>query len=308
MTRVITTSAIFAGLFIPSEWMNLGLPIFAMTLIIAGIPHGAGDHLIFKKFISSKYKRQGSYFFGFYLIVLLLYGFTWWASPELAFSIFILVSIYHFGQSHWNHISFNTSFFRIVTYFFWGSLVTITPVLLYSTDSQSIIQSITGNTFNSVFSYKWQIIFILFFTNMLILVWLLEKRLVSTQKFHGEIFNLLLLEFLFFSTPLLLGFAIYFVFWHSTKATVDQFEMLKSTDHNYQFRDYIFALTPLTIMAFIGLIGMYLIWPASITSSANWGVLFLFISLITLPHAFLVDRFLHRNAQPVKKFSFNPNK
>ena len=75
---------------------------YAFTFIfmfLLGIPHGAGDHLLIQK----QKKDQGLSFsllrfMGSYLAVMLLYGLMWYYFPKISFVIFILISIFHFGE------------------------------------------------------------------------------------------------------------------------------------------------------------------------------------------------------------------
>ena len=85
-------------------WVEPSNPYFdyAFTFIfmfLLGIPHGAGDHLLIQK----QKKDQGLSFslfrfVGSYLGVMLLYAVMWYYLPKISFVIFILISIFHFGD------------------------------------------------------------------------------------------------------------------------------------------------------------------------------------------------------------------
>ena len=103
----ITIMAIFAGMIVPKILIEDHLLLFSFALILAGIPHGASDFLLFKK-LSNYLKRNNSvsYFYIIYSILIGNYLLVWYYFPIFAFILFLLISVYHFGQSNWNNVAF----------------------------------------------------------------------------------------------------------------------------------------------------------------------------------------------------------
>lgn len=74
------------------EWV-----LFASILLTIGIPHGALDHLLLNPKISNKGLVK---FILKYLAIIVVYLVVWIFLPVPALLVFLLMSAYHFGQSH----------------------------------------------------------------------------------------------------------------------------------------------------------------------------------------------------------------
>lgn len=89
-----------AAYFVLGPWSNaIDLYISGFLLLVIGIPHGAGDHLIAAKIAQREnltfHLRP---FIVYYLGIMLAYAALWFVSPLLAFVIFIAISVFHFGD------------------------------------------------------------------------------------------------------------------------------------------------------------------------------------------------------------------
>ncbi|MEO1263763.1 MAG: Brp/Blh family beta-carotene 15,15'-dioxygenase [Bacteroidota bacterium] len=284
--------AIFAGLVIPKSLIDDHLLFFSVALILAGVPHGASDYLIFKKltfYFQAKVNVFRFYFF--YIVLIGLYVLTWYYFSVAAFVAFLVISAYHFGQSNWSTISFKNKFQEIFTVLFWGIGIIGIPVLIYFDQASLIIFEIVGVQPVLSDTNKWAILFLLVFGNVANIGFLAENNIIDLEKCKKEIANFLLLVVLFFTTPLLIGFGIYFVFWHSVTAVMDQYKIIRSKDKSFSFKKYLKAIVPLSIMAFIGLALLYFFLGNAKDEYLNLGILFFFISVITVPHAILMDLF-----------------
>jgi beta-carotene 15,15'-dioxygenase len=69
--------------------------VFASLLVSVGVPHGALDHLIARQAVSRAGKPFSlSWFFGGYLLIMIVYGATWYLLPGLSLTLFMLMSGY----------------------------------------------------------------------------------------------------------------------------------------------------------------------------------------------------------------------
>jgi Brp/Blh family beta-carotene 15,15'-monooxygenase len=283
---LVTTLAIFAGLFLSEEIFGQGVLLFSIGLILGGIPHGAADVYLFQKAFKTSSRPR---FFLAYFLVLAGYAALWWVQPILAFLLFLVISFYHFGQSNWNYVSFPNQAFAKLANFAWGAMVVLFPVLLHHEEASEIIYQITG--YAPVFStdLRWVTLFFLVLLNCGIPIWLYERENIDKATFRREMVNVLALIGLFLTTPLLLGFAVYFVFWHSISSILDQVQFLEMGEGIKGIKLFLKRLVPLTVMAFIGLFG-FIFWEVQQGLEVfPIGKMFLFISLITLPHSILVE-------------------
>lgn len=297
----ITLFAILIGLLVPKVWMQENIAFFAAFLIIGGIPHGAADHLMFKVLNEQNKANTNWYKFSLlYLLVMLIYGFVWWWQPLLAFLLFMIISIYHFGQSNWVHVSFTNAYWSVLTYLLWGGLVVSLPVLIYHEQSSLIISEITRINIDMT-SYRWPLLFLLSMANVLNIIYLFDVGTLNAEEFRKELLHLGLLTGLFLCTPMLIGFGIYFVFWHALGTINDQFQTLKELNQHYNFKSYLLKLMPLSLIALLGLLVAYWLIGEQMNRGANFGLLFLFISVITVPHSIIMDRFYLMDMTSSKK-------
>jgi Brp/Blh family beta-carotene 15,15'-monooxygenase len=108
-------------------------------------------------------------------------------------------------------------------------------------------------------------------------LYILEMLVVGTVLFH---------------LPLLVGFAIYFGFWHALPSIGAEYEYIKGYLESNKLKKFLIQLLPFSVMSFIG-IGIIL---SIFVSRADFGQLtllfFVLISLISAPHIWHMNTFL----------------
>ena len=130
----------------------------------------------------------------------------------------------------------------------------------------------------------------LFIINIWISIYYYLQGQASRKEMIDELVNLGVLGLLFICTPLLLGFAIYFVFWHALSSVMDQVQFFRERKGNsYSWKHYVKNALPLSLVAICGL-GMLVGMQVSMNISLNIGVVFVFISVVTLPHMIMIDQ------------------
>jgi beta-carotene 15,15'-dioxygenase len=306
--QIITCLIALFGLLVPNSLVEHALPIFGFLLILLGVPHGAGDYMLSKQLadLSGTAFSPFKYLLG-YLFSMVVYISIWALEPIIAFGAFIFLSAYHFGQSNWANISFPSKMVERTIMLSWGLFIIGIPVLLHFDQAGIIIAEMKVGDFHLTPITRAVSVFLLIFTNIGIIIHLNHAQILSTKEFKQEIGKILLLSMLFFTTPLLVGFGVYFVLWHSFEAMNHQVSLLKKTKPAYRMRDYLIQSLPLTLASFAGL-GMLLYFFGDVFNKGqNMGALFLFIAVITVPHAFLME-WLYRVRKPLNSISFNVGK
>lgn len=289
--QLITVLAAIVGYLYPDVYFNTELIIAGILITLVGIPHGATDHLIFRNlarpFLGT---RKMIYFYVYYLLLIGAYAILWWFLPLLSFALFLIISAYHFGQSNWNYVQFASKIKASIYYLLWGSYVIAAPVLLHYDNTASIIKDIVRQSPMSIpYEVQVGIVGALLTVNVLMTVALAWQEKINMKQFSNEIFSLLILSLVFYFTPVLLGFAIYFVFWHSMGSVMDQIQFFREKRTQYSVMSYIKDTLPFTLLALIGLIGMYWL-QYEYFGAFQIGLLFIFISVVTLPHMILIDQ------------------
>lgn len=289
--QLIALAAIVLSLSVPALVTHAELPIALALILLIGIPHGATDHLIFQHlrqaFLGGTRLTQ---FYLNYLLLMLGYSLLWWASPWAALLLFLGLSVYHFGQSNWNYAAFSSQGEALFTYTIWGALAVFAPLLFHYEEASLIIAGITGGPPPPLTTgWRWTIFGTLLLTNLWWTVYLAFQFRIRPSQLREEWANLFLLSATFFCLPLLLGFTFYFVFWHSLSSILDQIRFFQQHIRTYDWKNYFLQTLPFSLLAIGGLGGMY--WLNGRAGlELNIGMLFIFISVITLPHMLLIDR------------------
>ena len=275
----------------PSTLQGDALSYFVLLLILAGIFHGASDYFMFKALEAERWKNFGL-FNGLYLAIIVAYVFVWIWLSKVALIIFLVTSIYHFGQSNWHQYALPRGWLSITIYLSWGAFVLLTPLLIHMEEANSNLQEITNFEFALSLQFKNLFLAILLSLNTLGAFLLHLKGYLTYRSFSEELYTLFLLYILFCTTPLLLGFAVYFTFWHSTYAMVEQIKILSDKCHSFTVKEYFRNLLIMTGMALVGLAILYFTFTRILNNYFGWGMFFLFISLITIPHSYFMDKIL----------------
>lgn len=275
--------------------------LISIALILAlGIPHGATDFKIFK--VSRRLSRLGTFLFVCaYIFLMLLYGVIWWFFPLPALMIFLGISFYHFGQSNWH--TYPLSFwYKNFLIFVWGAYVILTPVILHWKTAREIVASILRRGVPLDFGSAQSAIAggILAAVCMVIFIGAAMKY-ISGKVALLEIVNVLILYLLFYTTPLLIGFTVYFVFWHSVGSARDQILAFRQFHGQYKTLDYVRDAMPFSILAIAGTVTFMLLFGKN-ELYAYIGYVFVFISMLTLPHIFLIENLIEEH--PIDPQSF----
>jgi beta-carotene 15,15'-dioxygenase len=253
--------------------------VFSLILITIGIPHGALDHLL----MSPKITKNGLLKFILkYLGIIALYLIIWIIAPTLALLFFLGMSAYHFGQSHFMHHPINR--WKKATYFLMGSF--FLSVIFWSdfeTTAMILDNIIDINNFQQL---GLPIMLITFLSsNILIFKNLPNSWMVFTLE-------MAVLGSLLYFLPLLMGFIIYFGFWHALPSITVEYFSLKNYLGKTKIKNFVKRLMPFTA-ASIGGIWMIL------AICYNWMnqeelvlLFFILVSLISAPHIWYMNAFL----------------
>jgi Brp/Blh family beta-carotene 15,15'-monooxygenase len=219
-----------------------------------------------------------------YLAIIFCYFLVWIFLPVPALIIFLLMSAYHFGQSHFLHVSL--PYHQKPTYFFTG--VFYLSVILWGDFYNTALILNTIAPVDKLEIYGWPIILSSFLiSNVLVF---------KNQSGKGM---LLMAEMLFLGTllyylPLLVGFILYFGFWHALPSMNAEYNSLKQHFSNNHLKRFIGKMIPFTAISILGIILVLviaLLYPGTNTEELVL-LFFILISLISAPHVWFMNRFL----------------
>jgi len=281
--------------------MKVQLMYFAIMIGATGIPHGALDHIIAKtSAISSGKGFSIQQFLGRYVIAILLYSASWIFFPGISLVIFLLISAWHFGETDLSNaddtIPWNLS--RLL----WGSLVLMiillshfeetTLVVLRITHSAEIAQK-TMEHLSTNGLYYFTVVASLF---LAVTTFAYKKNNIKISLQYT--INLAAILVLCAKLPLLPAFALYFGGWHAIKS----FEIIFTFLHDAKEEMANKPLTmwknalPMTFLAAFGFIFMAFIWNGTGMKMDPLPAIFIFLSIITLPHLDVMDKLINRQS------------
>ena len=260
--------------------------ILGFILILSiGVIHGANDLLIIKKYTrKSSLKSQISYFL--YYLGLVFLGFVFfYLFPSIALLSFVLVSIYHFGEQHWEVKTSNANFINVKR---------IYPIILHGLIFFIIVFMNNINIVNDVLldfnTISLNYIYLEIFLIVLFLIYMF--LLLSSKSMRGyfadELVFFILLFILTLNSSLIFGFSIYFIFFHSVLSIKDQVKYIYGDDNLEYIKKYLISALPYFILAILFLIGSYLF--IDFESLDILPIMFTFLAAITFPHVIVIEK------------------
>ena len=260
--------------------------ILGFILILSiGVIHGANDLLIIKKYTrKSSLKSQISYFL--YYLGLVFLGFIFfYLFPSIALLSFVLVSIYHFGEQHWEANTSNANFINVKR---------IYPIILHGLIFFVIVFMNNINIVNDVLldfnTISLNYIYLRIFLIVLFLIYMF--LLLSSKSMRGyfadELVFFILLFILTLNSSLIFGFSIYFIFFHSVLSIKDQVKYIYGDDNLEYIKKYLISALPYFILAILFLIGSYLF--IDFESLDILPIMFTFLAAITFPHVIVIEK------------------
>ncbi|WP_375586374.1 Brp/Blh family beta-carotene 15,15'-dioxygenase [Cyclobacterium xiamenense] len=256
------------------EWVLIGV-----ILITVGIPHGSLDHLLQNPKISNKNLVK---FIGKYLTIILVYLAVWLLVPFPALLAFLGMSAYHFGQSHflrtpiW-HLK-KTTYLLTGTFYlsiiFWGDFAATTEILSGIFDASPLA------------GFGWYLIIGSFVSAAVLIV----RNLPN--KWWPHLAEMILMGYLFYQLPLLLGFILYFGFWHALPSMQVEYSALKQHLGSQQLKAFVGKMIPFTGASILGMAAiLFVLYPRSSTEELIL-LFFVLVSLISAPHIWYMNHFL----------------
>ncbi len=262
--------------------------VFAVLLAGAGVPHGALDHLIDRETaIRQKKPFSMTWFLTKYLLTVVVYGLIWLWVPTFCLGLFLVGSAWHFGETDIEHVPptpiwMGTRFLAggfVLAFILLTHSAAVTPILVRITQQNPLALSVWHevSTNAAIILPSWAILMIGLFG------WALRVSYVSIDR--GRLARLVFLLTLCYYLPLLPAFGLYFGGWHalSSFCAIGTYLQHKGSSARVIWQIWLKSL-PLTGLALLGL--MLLGWLCR-QYAPDWDplpLLFIFLSLITLPH------------------------
>lgn len=277
--RILIT--LFFIIFSPFLSENIQNNIALILIFTIGIIHGSND----LKLIQKKTKNFSKKFFFkvlfFYMLIVLIGALIFFIYPLYGLIAFIIFSAFHFGEQHLKtfEVKSGNKFLIFLFYLSYG-LIILNLLFYLKFDNVSEIIKLISN-FNLK---KHQILYTLIssFLSFNLSILLLKRNF----KILYEFFLIVLLGFLFNTSSLILGFSIYFVFWHSFPSVKDQIIYIYGSFEYYNLIKYIKSSV---VYWFISLFTIFIAYNfLNFNQDYFLPLFFSFLAAITFPHTIVI--------------------
>ncbi|MCH2228255.1 MAG: Brp/Blh family beta-carotene 15,15'-dioxygenase [Candidatus Caenarcaniphilales bacterium] len=256
----------------------------AISVSIFGIPHGTFDFELIKtnKLISNFFKSSNSFGLS-YLVLAALLALIWLGVPYFALAFFLLVSVYHWGESD-AVAPQDSSLVELIRYliefsFYGTALISLTSIF----HRETLI-----NLFAILSNLDAAVNLVSILNNLSYLIIFFSFLLLNYYSFKGQInkaMEILLVTLAMLYCEPLIGFIIYFCFLHSPKHILDFFEKGDVPERFF---------TKLLIGTIVSIVFMFLIFLFINSLSIEninlqiFKVVFISLAGLTIPHVLFV--------------------
>ena len=257
------------------------------------MPHGALDHIIaFKAFNRAKNPKNQLLFYFFYLSIMLIYGVCWIISPFWSFVIFLFMTLYHFGQADAERFPVEGIPKQLLLY---SRGLTVVGLILFGSDpyySSAIIEEVTAfsfadHLFTTLSPRYFTLIFALVYPTCFFLLSVVKPEI---QKRHWLSIDALIVPLLFSVCEPIFAFSVYFGGWHAFNHTKTMLNYLNSKGMKVDFKWFYRNTFLYSVLSYAGLAVVYFVLRAFGNAELLVALLFIVISVLTLPHMFVVEK------------------
>lgn len=266
------------GEIIYSNFLNQ-LYIFLIPLIWPGLAHGSLDILTAKRKKLIKDKFSLFYFLILYLFIPIFFFLIWQIYPNYIFTIFLVLSLMHFGISdklgHKKSIIINEILLRSL-------IIICLPIIFYNEQTLAVFYFLNISNEYGIFLTKL-FSFVSYLIIPLILVFLFTT--LKNQD-YGHLIDITILFFCFIFFEPLLSFFIYFCFLHSVRHLLNEKKFLNLSNKNLLLKTI--PMTLIVLFTFICLIFLFFYFPKLI-NSLNLNNLIIAIFCLTISHVVLIN-------------------
>lgn len=271
----------FFSEFFINNYFNQFL-VFLIPLIWPGIAHGSLDLLIAKNYrIISNIKTTFGFIFLYLLLAILILLF-WFIKPNIALSLFLFISIIHFGTSDTkNHTNKNIYLIEVLIR---GLMPVSIPIFIYPNEVNFLFSKLfVSNHFFYQLAYLNQYIYFLLIF-LIIMFFVYSYNIQNKSKLKFSYFEIPTIFLCFVSFEPLVSFCLYFCFIHSLRHLIEEKKNLGLSN-----KELILNSIPITMITLLGMILCYFLIDFDNNNFKFVPILFISLASLTVPHMFIVS-------------------
>jgi beta-carotene 15,15'-dioxygenase len=266
---------------------DVQMMILLSLVLVVGVPHGALDFLVDEQNETIQNNQFSILkFVGVYLMRLFAFALFWFL-PWLAFSLFIVFSIFHFGETDMSAIV-KPNKHAVLLYFSYGSLILSILLISHLPEIQDSLPAV------SVFLQEHDLYtflidktahIITFFSVLFLIIFFLQQKTGNIKPIgFSDIVQFVCLLFLLIYLPLMLAFTFYFALWHSILSVRNIFAYFKSFNSGKKLTLICSKSLLFSLLALSSIIGLYFIMQYYVPNFNMLFALLIVLSVLTLPH------------------------
>lgn len=266
--------------------------VLLSLVFLVGVPHGALDFLVDEQNkVALQQKFSIKKFVSLYLFRLFAFALVW-IFPWVAFSIFMVFSIYHFGETDMACL-LKTKKKAGLLYFAYGSFILGVLLLVHLTqikDTLPVIKNFVENSnmYAQLEANRYLIIMALGFLFTIAIVYQksIDNIVITLPQLIRFIFLLAIITLL----PLLMAFTFYFALWHSILSVRNIFSYFKSFNNAKKFAVICNKSILFSVLALGGMVMLYFVLNYFLPDMNMLFALLIILSVLTLPHLQVMHR------------------
>lgn len=266
--------------------------VLLSLVFLVGVPHGALDFLVDEQNkVALKQEFSIKKFVSLYLFRLFAFGLVW-IFPWVAFSIFLLFSIYHFGETDMAGM-LKTKKKAAILYIAYGSFILGVLLLVHLPQIKDTLPVIkeyveSSNLYANLEANRYLIIMGLGFLFIVAIIY--QKSIDNIVVTLPQLIRLIFLLAIISLLPLLMAFAFYFALWHSILSVRNIFSYFKSFNNNKKFTVICNKSILFSLLALGGMVMLYFILSYFLPDMNMLFALLIILSVLTLPHLQVMHR------------------
>lgn len=267
--------------------------VILLTLVIlVGVPHGALDFLVDEQ---TKVALQQNFSIKKFVILYLFRLFSFaliWIFPWVAFSIFMVFSIYHFGETDMAGL-LKTKKKAGILYVAYGAFILGVLLLVHLPqikDTLPVIKNFVENSnlYMLLEANRYLIIMSLGFIFIVAIVY--QKSIDNIEVSLPQLVRLIVLLAIITLLPLLMAFTFYFALWHSILSVRNIFSYFKSFNNDKKFAIICNKSILFSLLALGGMFMIFFVLNYFLPDMNMLFALLIILSVLTLPHLQVMHR------------------
>ena len=266
--------------------------VLLSLVFLVGVPHGALDFLVDEQ---NKEAVQQTFSIKKFVSVYLLRLFSFaliWIFPWVAFSIFMVFSIYHFGETDMAAL-LKTKKKAGILYFAYGAFILGVLLLIHLPqikDTLPVIKDFVENSdlYLLLEANRYLIIMALGFIFTVAIVY--QKSIDNIEVTLPQLIRLIVLLVIITLLPLLMAFTFYFALWHSILSVRNIFSYFKSFNNAKKFAVICNKSILFSVLALGGMVMLYFILSYFLPNMNMLFALLIILSVLTVPHLQVMHR------------------